>query len=284
MSITINVFSDLLEEYGRDNIYFHIVQVGCGGNGSYVCQQTAQLLSIFKKRAFYILADADIVEEKNLKNQLFIKQDLGRKKAEVLAERYGSHYGVNMGSFDVEYVESTEILASLFDQDVLEVEPNELVFPILLGCVDNNFTRRIMHEFFRTQDNILYLDVGCEAAKVPQDGRPPSRWTKEEIKEYIESGYTGQAVAGLRLDGTTILGSVVDEFTEILDDKDDIAPSELSCQSIVANEPQRLVTNRMAAMSVYPYLNDLFELGSISNHITYFHSKKAFMRSTPIKL
>nr|WP_231558727.1 hypothetical protein [Brevibacillus thermoruber] len=44
-------------------------------------------MNIFKVQGFYLVADPDTVEQKNLANQLFIPKDVGQKKAAVLANR-----------------------------------------------------------------------------------------------------------------------------------------------------------------------------------------------------
>ncbi|WP_331281027.1 hypothetical protein [Brevibacillus thermoruber] len=45
------------------------------------------MMNIFKVQGFYLVADPDTVEQKNLANQLFIPKDVGQKKAAVLANR-----------------------------------------------------------------------------------------------------------------------------------------------------------------------------------------------------
>lgn len=69
-----------------------VILIGCGGTGSRVVAPLVQLLktapSAIAPKLW--LMDGDIVENKNLSRQNFIQQDIGRNKAEVLAERYGN--------------------------------------------------------------------------------------------------------------------------------------------------------------------------------------------------
>jgi len=263
---------------------FFIVQLGAGGNGSYILQQNAQLCSIFEQESFHLICDPDHVEKKNLRNQLFIERDLGKMKAEVLTDRYGRHYDVNMASYTQSFVESSETLSRLFDQIKSFDHQNRPIIPILIGCVDNNFTRQIMHEFFVTQPDLLYIDVGVEAAQTPDDlnRQDKSRWTKDELDAYSNSGWTGQVVAGLRMNGETLLEPVAGLYPDILEDNDDIAPSEISCQQIVASDPQRLATNKLASMAVYTFMNEILESKSLSMHQAIFHARKGYLRSTPV--
>ncbi|WP_337020132.1 hypothetical protein [Oceanobacillus massiliensis] len=104
-------------------------------------------------------------------------------------------------------------------------------------------------------------------------------WTEEELEAYEESGWSGQVVCGLKMDNKTILSPLAEMFPDVLEDKDEIAPSQLSCSNIAESEPQRVLTNRMAAMSVAPYVNQLLAEGTISSHMTFFHSKEGYMKS-----
>lgn len=271
--------------YRVKEVYPFICQLGTGGNGTYVLQQLAQLLSILEKDALYLVADPDVVEKKNLKNQLFVKSDIGKKKADVLAKRYSAAYDFRIASYSESYIEDVEALNSLFNKEYLSTGSryDVMYLPVIIGCVDNNYTRQVMHEFFKRSSRCLYIDVGCDAAKVPKDfgTRPMNEWTKEELSVYNESGWDGQVVCGLKLGGETILPPVGEVFPEILNDIDEIAPSQLACSNVVASDPQRVLCNRMAAMSVAPYLNDLLSDGIITNHMTVFHAKKGYMKSMP---
>jgi len=84
------------------------------------------------------------------------------------------------------------------------------------------------------------------------------------------------------LNAKTVLEPVADRFPDILEDMDEVAPSELACSQMIASEPQRLITNRFAAQAVAVYLNELFGESSLSTHVTFFHAKKLYMRGERI--
>lgn len=270
----------------RTRIFAHIVQVGTGGTGGQLVQQIAQMLSTFDIPAKYVIADSDIVEEKNLKNQLFVKKDIGKPKADVLAQRYRAAYQVDIASYSAKYVEDIETLDHLFNTEYLGAHSYDLVYlPILISCVDNKFTRKLFHQYFETKENLLYLDVGNESVTLPSErDKPKEEWTEEEVEEYNKSGYTGQVIAGLKWNRKVVTEPLASLFPQILEeDENDIAPSTISCGDVVASDPQRLITNRYAALCVSTYLNELFSEGTLSNHITFFHSKRMYLRTEPIK-
>jgi ThiF family len=271
----------------KRHIFPHIVQIGVGGTGGYLVQQIAQMLSIFGVKGKYVIADPDLVETRNLKNQLFIPKDVGKPKADVLSRRYRAAYQVDISSYTTNYVEDVKTIEHLFNTDYCGAYGyNTVYLPILISCVDNNFSRKIFHQFFQeVEDTLLYIDVGNESVTLPKDrNKPIEQWTEEEIEAYKNSGYTGQVVAGLKWKGKIITEPVASLFPDILEDNDDIAPSSVSCSDIVVSEPQRLITNRYAAQCVSTYLNEIFSEGTLSNHITFFHSKRMYMRTEPIRV
>lgn len=261
-----------------------IVQIGTGGTGGYLVQHIAQLLGTNKKASTYVIADPDVIEEKNLGNQLFLASEVGLRKADVLAERYSYAYGLDIRSYTDGYIESVNDLKHLFNADYLsEGSYRSQLLPIIIGSVDNNFTRKILHEFF-SKHPCIYIDAGNEATEVPADWqtRPKSEWTDEERQAYVTSGWSGQVVTGINLN-LHKQASVAEVFPDILEDSDSIRPSSLSCTELTASEPQRLIVNKFAALAILSVLTEIVEESSVSSHVTHFHAKKGYMRSTEAK-
>ncbi|MEK5149167.1 MULTISPECIES: ThiF family adenylyltransferase [unclassified Psychrobacillus] len=269
-------------------IFPYIIQIGTGGTGGYLTQHISQLLGVSKKRGAYTVVDPDVIETKNLGNQLFLPEEVGLKKAEVLAQRYSYAYGIDIATYTDNYIESVEDIRKLFTSEYLQVHnyrSDILFLPILIGCVDNNFSRSILNTFFETSKTCIYIDAGNESTVVPKDWqvRTKSSWTEEELIAFNESGWSGQVVTGVKLN-LFKQPPVAEVFPDILEDKDSfVKPSELSCTELTASEPQRLIVNKFAAMIISNILTQIVEDYTISSHMTVFHAKKAYMRSTPIQ-
>ncbi|PGT82202.1 ThiF family adenylyltransferase [Bacillus sp. AFS040349] len=284
-----NKIIDLLEKSYSDKrrkLYPYIVVVGTGGTGGYVVQHVAQMMSIFNMRGHFLITDPDVIEKKNLSNQLFVESDIGKKKADVLARRYRTAYNISISSFSDAYIEDVGMLKSLFNTDYQAIGySNEVLYlPIIIGCVDNAYTRKVMNDFFHKVGRCLYIDVGNASTEVPKDfrDRPMEKWTDKEKELYAESGWNGQVVCGLKLDGKTILPAPAEVLPDLIDDEGEVAPSQMACSDLMASFPQRLLTNRMAAMAVTTYLNEIFESGTISKQMTFFNAKECFMKSQSI--
>lgn len=269
-----------IEKYNR--LIPFIVQIGTGGTGGYVVQHVSQMLSTLNREHVYILADPDVIESKNLGNQLFLEEEVGLNKADVLAERYSHSFGLNLWSNSEKYIETIDDLKNLFQIDYAPaLDTSNRYLPILIGCVDNNYSRKIMNDFFQCVPTLIYIDAGNESVEVPVGWQttPQYQWTNEEKEQYANSGYSGQVVVGVKKDGKVLQNPVAGVYPDILEDNDSIAPSELSCAELSSSEPQRIITNKFASLAVVNALQEIISEQCVTYHITLFHAKKGYMRS-----
>lgn len=213
------------------DIRWMIVQIGVGGTGGNVLLSMARILRGFMVRNEkiyykYIIADGTTVKPHNLENQQFRKTDVGKKKTEVLAERYYRLLDVPIYAYH-DYVEDVETLERLFDTE----DRWEVNIPVLLGCVDNNRSRQVFHQFFDRADNLIYIDSG-------------------------NTTYGGQVIMGVKADGKEILPPAGRIYKEMLTDKD-MFKSEESCAENYHRYPQLQVTNEKAADAMTNLLHNL---------------------------
>lgn len=140
-----------------------IVMLGAGGTGSYVAMHLYRLMHCLDRNVRIIIADGDSVEEKNLVRQHFAISDLGHNKAKILAERYAAAFKIK-AEYIPDFIEDKERLSKLLKPAYLPGEKN-VIMPskenvILLGCVDNNKTRRLCNEVFYECADLVYIDSG----------------------------------------------------------------------------------------------------------------------------
>ena len=91
--------------------------IGCGGVGSWLTPS----LTLLTDPKQIVLVDADVLEEKNLDRQLFKTEDIGRMKAEALAERY-----------------HCQSRAEWFCEGMKDYDEESWI----ISCVDNHIARR----------------------------------------------------------------------------------------------------------------------------------------------
>lgn len=193
---------------------YTIIVVGCGGTGSHYVKELGRLLYGMgdrKNQPRLILVDGDLVEEKNLVRQAFMKQDIGCNKAQVMAEILQQTYGIL-----AEYVDS--YIDAPLDLEKL-VAPDDMV--VLVGCVDNHQCRQSMHNFYESRKHGIYMD---------------------SANEYS----AGEVVVGSRIGGVEMYPDRCAYFPDILEAHEK-RRSEESCEVLNVSAPQHMLTNQLAA-------------------------------------
>ncbi len=228
-----------------------IVMLGAGGTGGYAAPHIYRLIHTLNRPARFLVADGDIVEEKNLVRQNFIHADLGRNKAAVMAERYASAFGMEI-AYLPEFIENEDALAALTAPDYSRKE-----LAILIGAVDNNRSRQMCHNVFQKAKELVYIDSG-------------------------NGQYTGQVVCGIRRNGRTYYKPVGTLYPDVLADTDKF-PTELSCAEAAISAPQSVVANVMAATAILSYLYDILVLGDITVRNVTFSTKNIHMKPETAK-
>jgi len=227
-----------------------IIMLGAGGTGGHIAPHLYRLLYALERPVRIIIADGDIVEEKNLVRQNFISADLGRNKAQVLAERYATAFGMEV-QYIPDFIESKDRLMELIKPDYYSHGEYSYKWSkglsILIGAVDNNKSRQLCHQVFREADNLIYIDSG-------------------------NGEYTGQVVCGIRHKERTYYKPIGDVYPDILESTDKF-PTELSCAEASVSAPQSIVANIMAATAVISYIYNILVLGSIEVKSVTFSTK-----------
>jgi hypothetical protein len=236
---------------------YNIVICGLGGTGSNLVPFLCQTVAMNNEKNIHItLADGDMIENKNLKNQKFTEKDLNKSKAEVLCSRYKRIYpNVNLSYYD-KYITDTAKLMEL----LLFRKSYRNLFPVLVGCVDNNATRQLFHEIFYDNniDDILYIDSGNGTDNME-----------------------GQIVIGLKRQGKVILSPVADIYPQILEDNDNIE-NEVGCAAHISEHPQNIATNLYAAITLFSILNNLLFFNRLNKHFYRFNASDGFIKNKDI--
>jgi molybdopterin/thiamine biosynthesis adenylyltransferase len=243
-----------LPNWGTSPKKIRFVIIGLGGTGGYLFYYLSRLIASMPDKGNYqiLIADADIVEAKNLVRQNFVMSDVGLSKVAVLAERYGNVYDMDIPYYD-HYVEDTATLHDLVQNRKLCFIPN---VTFLLGCVDNNYSRQLFNQFFEEYTwPLVYIDSGNDE-------------------------FSGQVVVGVKGEGKIVLPPLGWYYPDVLQDKDTIAPSEESCQVKAVSSPQNISTNIFAATIVFSLVNSFcFGEGLEASCVT-FNARTGLSRVT----
>lgn len=227
-------------ELDKNNVYSVLI-VGCGGTGSQLIPFLMQLYNNCKNIKEVILVDGDIYEPHNQANQKCISTDMTINKAKVLANRYNLVFPELNVSYIDEYITDDKILKKLsYD--------NEL---IIVGCVDNIASRKIIDNFFQSYSgykDLIYIDSG--------NGTDDRK---------------GQVITGCKIRGKKVLNSVGDIISEIHSNVDDINTVG-TCMRISKDNPQNIATNVLAATTIFTLLTNIFTFNKIEANLIYFNA------------
>jgi PRTRC genetic system ThiF family protein len=218
----------------------HWIIIGAGGNGGYLIPQLLRQISLQNKELKFqnrpqhtiTIIDADSVEDKNLQRQNFLPRDVGYNKAEVMANRYGMAFGLEV-NYIPEYLESEKML-----KDIIK---NGTGTPIVIGAVDNNATRALVYNVFKDTKGMFWLDAGNE------------EWAGQVVVGYNAGKEVNKDNREPHLFN---LPSVADIYPEILDGGDKL-PGEMSCAERAVSNPQNIQTNQNAANLMMNFCNTI---------------------------
>ncbi len=160
-----------LAEYSKRIV---IIQVGCGGTGSWLVPLASKLLNNIKLRlpdmteVLYKIVDDDTVEERNILRQNFSAWDIGKGKAMSLISRYCYNFK-NMIAITKRIKTKKELQELIFLPgeetyiNVFDMRQETLV--IIIGCVDNNKSRQLINKLAKNINKdlncpIVYIDSG----------------------------------------------------------------------------------------------------------------------------
>lgn len=229
------------------------VCLGAGGTGGDFVKEFAKELLDYPD-SYLLIIDGDTVEDKNRSRQPFGTGDLQQKKAAVLMEGLTKDYPELNGRIfsHLSYIDDVEQL----DDAIREVGLSD-AYVCLIGCVDNNRARQVLHMYYALHDNMVYIDSGNEF-------------------DY------GQVVTAVKKNGVQMSPTAGHYFHEMLTDTSPKA-SEQSCGQINQSVPQHQVTNLIAADIVYDVMAGFLRTGRINGGITYFDVFEHVRNFRPIK-
>ena len=228
-----------------------IVVIGAGGTGGYVIPHLYRIAYVSGRPCRIIIADGDIVEQKNLIRQNFAECDIGENKAQVMAERYSEVFGIET-EYIPDFIENEQQLLELLR---FESSGRNSIKPIsiLIGAVDNNRSRIMCNNVFKKLDDIIYIDSG-------------------------NGEFTGQVICGVKMSGRVISQPVASVYPDLLKDTEKF-PSELSCAERSVSAPQSIAANVFASSAVISMLYHLLIEGNLRNNRITFSSRKLLMKT-----
>ena len=242
-----------------------LVQVGCGGIGAMLALHTARLARecqhYYDSVDVYFI-DHDTVELKNIRRQNFCGAEVGQNKAEALAYRFNSAWGLAITAI------SKPFTAKLLPRG------NHDLLTIFLGCVDNAAARRQLHQTI------------AHESTYQQDASPI--WWLDGGNAHT----SGQILLGNTISPKLLTSSFdLPGICKNLPSPGLLHPELLiplpneplrrtrSCAELALIDPQSLTINSMIASHMADYLLRLSLTGDLRRFATYIDMNTGTVRS-----
>lgn len=256
----------------REYSSLRFIVVGAGGTGSFVIPAIARLIFELKqqnKPVEMLIVDPDVVESGNIPRSNFCAAEIGRFKAQTLAERITMAWGIETGFSCEKFDPENHLKRSTNDFRSLTV---------IVGCVDNYLARRDIYravdEFrgYSSSDapNLWWIDGG--------NGRSSG--------QVLLGSNTKRIKPGQNFTGTSICRSLPapslvhpDLLTEEKISSETARLEALSCPDRIRLGEQSLNINQRVAVEMADMLTAMFLTRSLKRFASYFDLESGTSRS-----
>ena len=243
------------------------IVVGAEGTGSFVVPAISRLIYELKqqqnKSAEMLIVDPDVVENGNIPRSNFCFAEIGRYKAQTLAERVSTAWGIETSYSCERFDPEKHLKSSTSDYRSLT---------IIVGCVDNYMARREMHralDEFRSYGDasrVWWVDGGNGKAS----GQVLLGSTTKPLKP--EQYFTGTSIC-------RALPSPSLQHRDLLEPEKLEAKSDASCPERVRLGEQGLNINQRVAIEMVEILSSLLLTRDLRRFAVYFELESGTTKS-----
>ena len=251
------------------DITLHLI--GGGGSGSWLAPHLARITKLLQevhhinvRLAFW---DYDAVEEKNIFRQNFCEAEIGVNKAETLARRFGTAWGLNLTALPIPFSRDAMY------RNHLGARYGDSSMPVFVTCVDNNRVRQEIAKIC-SENYGWWLDCGnFKTAGQVSIGRGLS--PREPSPLRFPSMTTWTPLPSVQFPG------ILQE--EVESKKEEVDYSRMSCADIALIDEQGLSINHAIASTASAMLVKLLITKDLQHHCAYvsIDSGTTFVYNSP---
>jgi PRTRC genetic system ThiF family protein len=251
------------------DITIHLI--GCGGSGSWLAPHLARVTKLLQevhhinvRLAFW---DPDRVEEKNIFRQNFCEAEVGVNKAETLARRFGTAWGLDITAIPIPFSRDAMY------RNNLGARYGDSSMPVFITCVDNNKARQEIAKI-GSENYAWWLDCGN---------------LKTAGQVSIGRGLSVREPSPLRFPSMTTWTPLPSlQFPEILQEEvesrqEEVDYSGMSCADLALVDEQGLSINHAIASTASAMLVKLLVTKDLQHHCAYvsIDSGTSFLYNSP---
>ena len=260
----------------HNKIKFYLV--GAGGTGSFAAQSLARLCFELKEQGKVVeltIIDPDCVESGNIPRSNFSQAEIGRFKAQTLAERLSAAWALEVGY-------ANERLS--YEKHLRAAGNGYREMTVLIGCVDNHLARRELHRSLKEFEP--YGSTDAPSAWWIDGGN--GKFSGQVLigstvkKDWVENHFTTAAICR-KLPAPSLL------HPELLENQEHalrrtVAPAvtaaqRISCPELVRLGEQSLNVNSRVAVEIGEMLTQFLLTNSLKRFANYFDLESGTSRS-----
>lgn len=259
----------LPKEFSKLKIYL----IGAGGTGSFAAMNLARLLFEIKrigKATEMTIIDPDVVENANIPRSNFCVAEIGRFKAQTLAERITLAWGLEV-SYTNEKLD--------FEKHLKPSRNSYKELTVLVGCVDNHIARQEIHKTLE------------ELNKYNSNNAPECWWIDggngkssgqiligSEVKKEKPENYFSTSTICKKLPAPSVVHPELLENLEIPKPRENA--ERMSCAERIMRGEQSLNINQRVSVEIGEMLTELLLTNSLRRFATYFDLESGTSRSS----
>lgn len=191
-----------------------------------------------------ILVDGDKIEPKNTLRQNFANSDIGKNKAQVLAERYAGGFGM-----PVRYL--TEFIDKATLKNLIVPTVGRIPLTLIIDCLDNKRTRKIISEVVSLYSATLdWLSLGND-------------------KDTGQLVFTSESVFGSK--ARSIVTLFPEDYTAEALAAEEAEANAQNCAVVTISQPQTIAINHMGAMVAVNYLYQMFFDKEVTHDVVFYN-------------
>lgn len=259
----------LPKEFSKLKIYL----IGAGGTGSFAALNLARVLFELRrigKAVEMTIIDPDEVESGNIPRSNFCAAEIGRFKAQTLAERITLAWGL-----EVAY--SNETFS--YEKHIKPSRNGYKEISVLIGCVDNHLARCEIHRTLEEANK--YISHNAPECWWIDGGNGKSSGQvligSEVRKEKSENHFSSSTICK-KLPAPSVI------HPELLENQKIPSPREslerMNCAERIRRGEQSLNINQRVAVEIGEILTELLLTNSLRRFATYFDLESGTSRSS----
>lgn len=255
---------------------FHTLNVfliGAGGTGSFAAMNLARLLFEIRrigKTVEMTIIDPDVVESGNIPRSNFCAAEIGRFKAQTLAERITLAWGMEV-SYANEKLE--------FEKHIKPSRNGYKELTVLVGCVDNHLARQEIRRSL--EESNKYISFNAPEVWWIDGGNGKSSGQvligSETRREKAENHFTSHTICK-KLPAPSVIHPELLENQTVPVRRENT--ERLSCAELIRLGEQSLNINQRVAVEIGEMLTELLLTNNLRRFATYFDLESGTTRSS----